>query len=130
MSEFIHQIKYLPGLICISTALLLSVGGCSTSEERQAEYLKRAQEHYDNGVYIKARVDVLNILQINADNADARYLYAKLFEREKNLSAAMGNLQLAVELDPTLFKARVQIRYRRLSRRMVCFPTGFRPDIR
>ena len=92
--------------------LLLCVyllAACSSGEERQAMYLERAQQYFDDGVYDKARIDVRNALQINDKHAGARYLFAKLFEVDKNWREMYGNLRRAIELDPELLPARIRL---------------------
>jgi tetratricopeptide (TPR) repeat protein len=86
-----------------------SMSGCSSSEDRQAKYLERAQTALEKGDFDKARVDLKNVLQINAGNAQARLLFAKLEERQKNWPQMYANLNAAIEADPTLLEARIKL---------------------
>lgn len=87
----------------------LLLAACTGSAERQAQYLAKAQASFAAGDYDKARVDVRNALQIDGNNAEARFLFAQLFEREQNWQQMFANLNLAVELDPTLAPARLKL---------------------
>ena len=69
------------GVVAMLAMLLLPA--CSGGENRQAQYLVRAQKHMAAGDYSSARIDVRNALQINANSAEGRYLLALLEEREK-----------------------------------------------
>lgn len=93
--------------MAIATSTLL--GGCSGSEERQVKYLERAQQSFDKEDFDKARIEVKNVLQINANNAEARFLLAQLDERDRNWPQMYGNLNAALETDPNLAKARIKL---------------------
>ena len=94
-----------------AAVLIAGLSACTGSDERQAEYLARAQEHFDAGNYDKAGVDVRNALQINGDNVEARYLYALLFEKENNLREMVANLRFVIDLDPNHIPARIKYRH-------------------
>jgi tetratricopeptide (TPR) repeat protein len=102
--------KFAKTLISASLiASALHLAGCSSSEEREARYLERARASFDAGDYEKARVDIKNVLQINASNAQARLLFARLEERQQNWQQMYANLSAAVEADPSLWEARVKL---------------------
>ena len=54
--------------VIFSAALLVACGG----EERQGEYLARAQEYYNQDNLDKAKIEAKNVLQINPNNAAGR----------------------------------------------------------
>jgi cellulose synthase operon protein C len=90
--------------LVLATATVLV--GCSGSEGRQAKYLERAQELIEKNDLDKARIELKNVLQINASNAEARYLLAELDERDRNWPQMYANLNAAIEADPKMAKAR------------------------
>lgn len=90
-------------------ACICGLIACSGGEERQAQYYDKAKAHFDAGDFKKARVDVRNVLQINENHPQARYLFALLHEQEKNWQQMLANLNLAVELDPALIDARIKL---------------------
>lgn len=98
-----------PLWLALTLSATLGLAACSGSEERQASYLTRAQEFYEEGNLEKARIEVKNVLQINANNAEARFLLASLEERERNWQQMFGNLNAAVEADPKMTKAHIKL---------------------
>ena len=69
----------------IATLLLLGcVIGCSSSEDCQSRYFHKAEALYESGEYKKAVVELRNVLQINPENVDARYLWALIQEKVQN----------------------------------------------
>jgi len=101
---------------CKALALALSLAisatllsGCSGKEERQAKYLARAQEYFANGNYDKARIEAKNVLQIDANNAEAHYVFAEIAEKEGNWQQMFGELNAAINNDPKMLKARVKL---------------------
>lgn len=101
---------FVSTLLAGSVALgSITLAGCSSSDDRQAKYLERAQAALDKGDFDKARVDLKNVLQINTSNARARLLFAQLEERQQNWPQMYANLNAAVEADPKLIEARVKL---------------------
>lgn len=90
----------------LSSALLV---GCSGKEEREAKYLQRAEEFLTKKDYDKARIEAKNVLQINANNAEAHYIVAQIAESEKNWQQMYAELNAAVEYNPKLLKAHIKL---------------------
>ncbi len=103
MSFIVHARR---SLLAGSMALLVA---CSSGEARQAQYLERAREHYSTGNFDKAMVETKNVLQINSNNVEGRYLLAQLHEREQNWQQMFANLQLVVDLDGEHIPARIKL---------------------
>lgn len=108
-----HQAK--PSLrrpLAIALSLALSGSmliGCSGKEEREAKYLQRAEEYLAKKDYDKARIEAKNVLQINANNAEAHYVVAQIAESEKNWQQMYGELSAAIQYDPKLLKAHIKL---------------------
>ncbi|WP_159931153.1 tetratricopeptide repeat protein [Oceanicoccus sp. KOV_DT_Chl] len=77
----------------MSSILLVACGG----EERQAEYLTKAQDYYDQENMDKAKIEVKNVLQINPNNADARYLLGLINESDQNFRGAFKQYMTAAD---------------------------------
>lgn len=98
--------KLLPIALAISG---IALTGCSGKEGRQAKYLERSQNYLQEENYEKARIEAKNVLQINANNAEARYIFAEIAEHEMNWQEMYSNLSAAIEGDPKQVKARVKL---------------------
>lgn len=94
-------------LFTIAACLMLS--GCGSPEERAADYLARAQKLYDEGNYEKAKLEAKNAAQVAPRNAEARYMLALLAKKDEDPRAMLGHLQMAVDADPNMWKARVEL---------------------
>jgi len=94
-------------LIFSCVAIVLS--GCGTPEERAAAHMQTAQESFDEGDYINARLEVRNAAQIEPKNVKARYLLALLAEQDQKPREMLQHLLVAVELDPDMVEARVKL---------------------
>ena len=89
---------------------LLTLTACfDSSVEREAKYYSKAQAYVDEQNYDKARVELKNVLQINAKNAEARYLLAQVEEKEKNWQQMFGHLSAVVELQPEHIGAQLDL---------------------
>lgn len=96
--------KYLAGLV----AVLLLVA-CASPEERAAEYLVKAQAFYDEGEYVKAKLEAQNAAQVEPKNSQARYLLALVAEQEQEYQQMFGHLMVAVDGDPDNVEARIKL---------------------
>jgi tetratricopeptide (TPR) repeat protein len=110
--RFLH-----PGLIIVArrhlpaavAGLIIAIAGCAPPEERAAEFVARAQELFDAGEYEKAKLEARNAAQLIPRNAEARYLLALIAEKDEELRAMLNHLQVAVDADPRMWKARVKL---------------------
>lgn len=91
------------------TVALCALVACGGTEGRQASHLQRAWQFYSQGSYELAGMEAKNVLQINADNAGARYLLALLYEQKGDISNYRKSLHKAVLLDPALLDARLKL---------------------
>ena len=94
-------------LIAVTAALVLA--GCGSPEERAADYIERAQALFDEGDYLKARLEAQNAAQVEPKNARARYLLAQIAEENKEYQQMFGHLLVAVDGDPANVEARLKL---------------------
>jgi len=92
--------------LALSGSLLM---GCSGKEEREAKYLQRAEEYLAKKDFDKARIEAKNVLQINANNAQAHFVFAQIAEQERNWQQMFGELNAAIQNDPKLLKAHIKL---------------------
>ena len=91
-------------------ALLLTLlAGCTDPEITRMRYMEKAQSFADAGQHEKARVEYLNALRIEPNDADARFGAGAAFERLGSYQQAMGHFATAAELDPQHLDSRLAI---------------------
>ena len=72
--------------------------------------MKNAQELYDKGDYVKAKLEAQNASQIAPKDAAAHYLLAQVAEQQQEFRADVpAACMMAVETDPKLVPARVKL---------------------
>jgi len=94
-------------LLIVAAALLLTA--CGSPEKRAADYLVKAQEFYDAGDYVKARLEAQNAAQVEPKSAKARYLLAEVAEQQKEYQQMFGHLLVVVDEDPSNVEARIKL---------------------
>jgi tetratricopeptide (TPR) repeat protein len=82
---------------------------CAPPEQRAAEHLDKAQRLFESGDIVKAELEAKNAAQIEPKNAEARYLLAVIAEQNQRFREMVGNLQVAVDADPSMVQARVKL---------------------
>ncbi len=85
------------------------LAACGSPEERAAAHLATAQELFDEGDYVNAKLEALNAAQIEPKDAAARYLLALIAGKDGDARGMLGHLQVAVEEDPDLVEARIKL---------------------
>jgi tetratricopeptide (TPR) repeat protein len=82
--------------------------GCSDPQTRKAEHLKDGWVYYHSANYAKARVEFQNALQIDPDDAAARYALGQTFEQLGDIRSAFGHYSAATA-DPKHLESRVAL---------------------
>ncbi|MDH3886055.1 MAG: tetratricopeptide repeat protein, partial [Desulfobacterales bacterium] len=95
----------LLGILCIALALT----GCGSPEEKKMKFFSKGQALYEEGDYVKARLEFKNALQIDPKFADGYYMLGLVEQRAGNLKNAYASLKKAVALDPDLMDAQLQM---------------------
>ncbi len=97
----------LTHILIFSCIVILS--GCGSPAERAAGYIQSAQELFDQGDYVAAKLEAQNAVQISPKNAEARYLLALIAEQQGFGREMLGHLQVAVAEAPQMVAARVKL---------------------
>lgn len=96
-------------LLTLLMAATLLVAGCGDGGDRQAKYLEKGQQNYEEGNFDKAKIELKNVLQINPNNAEARFLLGMIELESKNYRAAYGNFQSSSAADPTYIAPKIAL---------------------
>ncbi len=93
--------------LCLSFGLALAA--CDGAQDREARYLERGQELFDQGDYVKASLEFRNALQINPTSIQAMFYLGRIAESQGDLSNALGAFTKVVEQDPKNVPALLKI---------------------
>ena len=99
--------KITPVLTVLVLALILAA--CGGPEEKKAKFYSKARELYARGDYVKARLEVKNAIQIDPKFAEGYLLLGLVEQKDGNLRGAFGAFTKAVELNPELNAAHVEL---------------------
>ena len=88
------------------STLLASCGGADT---RRGEHMQRGQEYFAAENWEKARVEFRNALQVAPDDANARFMNARVAEKLNNLGDAARLYQSTIEIAPDHVQARAAL---------------------
>ena len=86
--------------LLITTLLMFALHGCGGAEESKVAYLDKAEQSLKAGNLEKARIELMNVLQIDPKDARAYFKLGNIFERQKEYKKSFANYNRAVELDP------------------------------
>ena len=89
--------------------LALCLAGCGGPEEKKAKFYAKAKELYAGGDTVKARLEVKNAIQIDPKFAEAYYLLGQIEQKDGNFRGAFGAFSKAIELNPELTAAHVEV---------------------
>lgn len=90
-------------------AFTAAVTACDDAADREAKYLERGKELFENGENIKARLEFRNVLQINPKSVEAQYFMGRIAEENANFSAAFQWYKRALEQDSNFIPSHSQL---------------------
>jgi predicted Zn-dependent protease len=102
MNSVVRSIRWICLIACVVCA------GCSDPQTRKAEHIKDGWTYYHAANYPKARVEFQNALQIDPDDAAARYGLGQTFEKLGDIRNAYGHYIAAAD-DPKHLESRVAL---------------------
>lgn len=102
-----HHPRWLSALLL--GAALVVLGACTPAEERADNYMQKAQELFDQGDYVKAKLEAQNAVQIRPKDARAHFLLAEIAEKQEEFRPMIQRLLMAVDSDPGMLPARVKL---------------------
>ena len=87
----------------------LMLTGCGGAETRKGEHMQRGQEYFTAGNWEKARVEFRNALQVTPDDAEARFMNARVAEKLNNITDAARLYQSTIDIAPDHVRARAAL---------------------
>ena len=99
--------RILTVLLCVPFLLYLT--GCSSKEEKAARFVTRGDRLIENGDPVRAILQYKNALQIDPKSPAAHLALGKAFLVQKQYQQAYRTLSAALELDPNLDEARLEV---------------------
>jgi len=97
------------GAVALLLSLILLSGCFRDPNVRKHKYLESGQRYSAQGKDREAVIQFSNALKIDKNFADAHYALAQTYLHMGALSAAYGELQRTVNLQPTNYKARIDL---------------------
>ncbi len=99
----------MPALALAALALAALLGGCRSPEERLSEHLERATKYFEEGKWNEAKIEYLNVVQLDPDHAEGHFKLAEVLWKLDNYGEARWQYKEAVRLDPANVPARLQL---------------------
>lgn len=96
-------------VLAAMAVLLAVVAGCGSPEERRDEFYDSARQLYEQERYSEARVQARNAIKVDEEFAAGELLLGRINMKLENWRGAFNNFLHAVEKDPTLQEARVEL---------------------
>ena len=93
-------------ILIFASALLAA---CGSQQDRAVKHTVRAQQLFEDGDYVTAKIEALNATQIEPRGLEARLILAQIEEKLRNYGAAIGHLQVAVGSHPSNLGARLKL---------------------
>ena len=101
-----------PGWLCMAALLasVVVVAGCHTDPNvRKQKYLASGEKYAGEGKYREAAIQFSNALKIDKNFGDAHYQLAQAYVHLGQLQAAGAELMHTVDLQPTNYKAHIDL---------------------
>ena len=94
---------------CLLFALLAlpSLSGCSSDEEKRADFMKRGDEYLEAGQLEEAIIEYKNVLQIDPNAVKAHRKLADAYLNSERLKEGYWELSETVRLDPSDIESRL-----------------------
>ena len=96
-------------VIVLFAAVMLLAGCHGDPNVRKQKYLESGERYSAQGKYREAAIQYMNALKVDKNFADAHYALAQAYEHLGQLSGAYGELVRTVDLQPTNYKARIDL---------------------
>src|SRR3989337_2876245 len=95
--------------ICI---LLFSLSACSSPEQKKAKHMKRGLKYFNDAKYNEAVIEFKNVVKLSPKDGEGHYHLGLALIRSgrvQDLSNAYQELSQAVEINPDIMDAQIQL---------------------
>ncbi|MGC9158364.1 MAG: tetratricopeptide repeat protein [Terracidiphilus sp.] len=99
----------MAGLVTLLLFVVVLSGCFRDPSVRKHKYLESGERYSAEGKYREAAIQFSNALKIDKNYADAHYALAETYLHMGAISAAYGELLRTVDLQPTNYKARLEL---------------------
>jgi len=96
-------------LIFLILAAGLTLAACGGPEEKKIKFFDKGKRLYQQGDFVKARLEFKNALQIDPKFADGHFMLGRLEQNAGNLRKAYGSFFKAALLNPEHIDAHLQV---------------------
>ena len=103
-----HKWRCLVACSAILLALCLAFAGC-TKEQKMERHWKKGEKYFTENKLKEAILEYRNVVQLEPNNAKARYKLGLAYLRMGRLREAYGEILKTVEIDPQMLEARNQL---------------------
>ena len=93
----------------LAVVVAMTLAGCESKPEKKARYMERAESHFSEENYDKARLEYQNVLQIDPKDVSAQFRLAQINERLGNTRKAIAGYRYVVENDDQHLEARIKL---------------------
>ena len=99
------MMKRLILLLCIAF-LSAAMVACGSQEEKKMKFFEKGMALYEEGDYVKARLEFKNALQIDPKFARGYYMLGLTEQKAGNFKNAFASFNKAVQLEPERYAKR------------------------
>lgn len=89
--------------------ILTLVVSCSSPDEKKRKFLDKGKSLYDQGDYVRARLEFKNAAQIDPRYPDAYHWLGMSYLKDNQYKIAFGYFNRAVDLDPDYLESQIQL---------------------
>ncbi len=101
--------KKIATLFIVFFSFSLILAGCSTPEEKRADYFKRGMEYVDKGKLKSAVIEFKNVIQIDPKYGPGHYQLALCDIKLGRFGEALSELRKTIDVDPANRDARIKL---------------------
>ncbi|MCD6561560.1 MAG: tetratricopeptide repeat protein [Deltaproteobacteria bacterium] len=115
----INRYKILPITMIYIFFLYIIGTGCASKEEQKTSHLKRARQYFEKMEYKKARIEFLNVVQLDPNDDTAYYELGETYQKLRQPEDALQSYNRAILINPDNLKAQLKIARFFLSAKMI-----------